>query len=164
MTLDHIETLYAYDRWANARMLEVMRELPPDQLTRPLVSSFPSILATFGHLVGAEWVWLQRWRGISPSNFPEWVTSPQLEDLAVTLAQVEAGREQFLADLAEGDLDATLDYHLLSGKAQSNRLVDLLLHVVNHSTYHRGQLTTLLRQVGATPPATDYVMYRRENP
>lgn len=163
MTLDHIRTLYAYDHWANARMLAAMRELPPDQLTRPLVSSFPSILATFAHLVGAEWVWLQRWRGISPANFPVWVTSPQLEDLAVTLAQVEAGREQFLADLTDADLDSTLDYHLLSGKAQSNRLADLLLHVVNHSTYHRGQLTTLLRQVGAPPPATDYVVFRREN-
>ncbi len=50
----------------------------------------------------------------------------------------------------------------MNGTPHRNRLLDLLLHVVNHSSYHRGQLTTMLRRVGATPVATDYVYFKRD--
>lgn len=161
MTLDDLRSLYAYDEWANARFFEAIEGLDETRRTAPLESSFPSVLATFGHIVGAEWIWLSRWQGTSPAGFPEWLQAPNLEDLRSRLTQVETDRTAFLAGLTDEDLQRPLAYKLLNGTASSTRLLDLLLHVVNHSTYHRGQLTTLLRQVGATPPATDFVVYTR---
>ena len=161
MTFDDLHSLYAYNQWANARFFEAIEGLDETRRTAPLESSFPSVLATLGHIVGAEWIWLSRWQGTSPIGFPDWLQSPTLEDLRARLSQVETDRAAYLAALTDDTLQHPLDYRLLNGTASSTRLLDLLLHVVNHSTYHRGQLTTLLRQVGGTPPATDYVVYTR---
>jgi uncharacterized damage-inducible protein DinB len=161
MTLDDLRSLYAYNAWANARFFEVVEGLDETRRTAPLESSFPSVIATLGHIVGAEWIWLSRWRGTSPTTSPDWLESPTLEALRARLSTVEAERAAFLAGLTEEALQRPLDYKLLNGDPHSTRLLDLLLHVVNHSTYHRGQLTTLLRQVGGAPPATDYVVYTR---
>ena len=162
MTLDDLHSLYAYNAWANARFYESNEGLDETRRTAPLESSFPSVIDTLGHIVGAEWIWLSRWQGASPAGFPEWLQAPSLEDLRSRLSRVESERAEYLAGLSENDLQRPLAYTLLNGTASSTRLLDLLLHVVNHSTYHRGQLTTLLRQVGATPPATDYVVYTRQ--
>lgn len=161
MTLDDLRSIYAYNAWANSRFFEAIAGLDEERRTAPLESSFPSVIATLGHIVGAEWIWLSRWQGTSPGGFPEWLQSPTLEDLRTRLSQVESDRTAFLATLTPDDLQRPLAYKLLNGTASSLRLLDLLLHVVNHSSYHRGQLTTLLRQVGATPPATDYVVFKR---
>jgi len=162
MTFDDLHSLYAYNAWANARFFEAIAGLDETRRTSRLESSFPSVIATLGHIVGAEWIWLSRWQGTSPAGFPEWLQAPTLEDLRSRLTKVESDRAAFLSTLTEEALQRPLAYTLLNGTASSTRLLDLLLHVVNHSTYHRGQLTTLLRQVGATPPATDYVVYTRQ--
>ncbi|HUO84444.1 MAG TPA: DinB family protein, partial [Thermoanaerobaculia bacterium] len=85
-----------------------------------------------------------------------------LADLKTRLAAVESERDDLLQSLTDDDLESSLNYRTLAGDAYESRLLDLLLHVVNHSTYHRGQLTTMLRQVGAKPPSSDYVFYLRE--
>lgn len=162
MTLEHIRSLYAYNRWANARFFEVLATLDPSQLTLRLESSFPTILATLAHLIGAEWIWLRRWKGESPTEAPRFVAEPELPGLHAKLAEIDAERDRLLAALDEEDLAAPLSYRTMDGTPYRDRLGDLLVHVVNHSTYHRGQLTTLLRQVGATPPATDFVVFVRD--
>jgi uncharacterized damage-inducible protein DinB len=149
MTTDEIRSLYAYNRWANARFLAVIEGLPDEGLIAPIPSSFPSILGTFAHIVAAEWVWLRRWLGENPTGFPDWLTEPSLARLREKLAEVEAERDAFLGTRGDADLDRPLDYRTLDGTPHRDRLGDLLRHVVNHSSYHRGQLTTLLRQVGA---------------
>jgi uncharacterized damage-inducible protein DinB len=162
MTPDDIRSLYAFNRWANRRFLEVLETLDEERLARRIESSFPSLVGTFAHMVAAEWVWLRRWLGENPTAFPGWLVAPRLDDLAARLAEVEAERAAFLAGLGDADLQARVSYRTLAGDPFANRLLDLLLHVVNHASYHRGQLTTMLRQVGATPPATDYVLFDRE--
>lgn len=157
-----IRTLFEYDRWANRRFVEVLETLDDERLAARLESSFPSILGTFGHIVAAEWVWLRRWQGDNPTTFPEWLTSPRFGDLRVKLGEVEGEREAFLEPLDDGDLQRPVEYKTFAGIAHRNRLADLCRHVVNHSSYHRGQLTTLLRQAGATPPATDFIVFLRE--
>jgi uncharacterized damage-inducible protein DinB len=164
MTFDDLHSLYAYNAWANARFFEAIDGLDETRRTAPLESSFRSVIDTLGHIVGAEWIWLSRWQGTSPAGFPEGLQAPTLEDLRSRLTKVESDRAAFLSTLTEEALQRPLAYTLLNGTASSTRLLDLLLHVVNHSTYHRGQLTTLLRQVGGTPPATDFVVYKRQNP
>lgn len=157
-----IRTLFEYDQWANARFVAVMETLGEDRLEARLESSFPSILGTFGHIVAAEWVWLRRWKGDNPTTFPEWLASPRFGDLRAKLAEVEAEREALLDPLGGDDFQEPVDYTTFAGVAHRNSLGDLCRHVVNHSSYHRGQLTTLMRQVGATPPATDFILFLRE--
>lgn len=164
MTPDDVCALYGYNEWANDRFSSVLQTLDGGQLTAPIESSFSSLLATFAHVVAAEWVWLERWQGRSPSSFPEWLSHPSFGEVRSRLSIVETERAPLLAGLSEDALRSELGYRTLSGDPHSNRLLDVLLHVVNHSTYHRGQLTTLLRQVGAAPVATDYVLFRREHP
>jgi uncharacterized damage-inducible protein DinB len=162
LSTQEILSLFDYNEWANARFVGVIAALGDDQLTARLESSFPSILGTLGHMVAAEWVWLRRWKGDNPTAFPEWLESPRLGEVRSKLAEVESERRAFLESLEDADLDKPVDYRTLSGAVHSNRLVDLCRHVVNHSSYHRGQLTTLLRQVGATPVSTDFIVFLRE--
>lgn len=162
MKVEEIRSLFEYNRWANRRFFEVIAALPDDQIMAHVESSFPSILYTFAHIVGAEWVWLRRWKGENPSTLPDWLVNASLEKLRTQLSEVESEREVFAGSLRDEDLQQVLDYRTLDGTAYRNRLEDLLVHVVNHSTYHRGQLTTMLRQLGVRPVATDFVLFKRE--
>lgn len=160
--MDELRELYAYDRWANRRVLDAASRLSPEELARDLGSSFPSILATLAHVLGAEWIWLERWRGTSPPGFPESWDLSSLESVRARWAEVEADQRAFVEGLDEPALDRVVAYRDTRGIPYENPLGQLLRHVVNHSTYHRGQIVTLLRQLGAEAVATDYVVYLRE--
>lgn len=161
MTVGELRTLYEYNAWANARLIAVLEGLDEERLTRRIDSSFPSLLSTVAHIVGAEWIWLERWKGRSPSAAPEWIDGSTLQELRARLGEVERSRMEWVGRLREADLESRIDYRTLAGHPFSERLADLLLHLVNHSSYHRGQLTTMLRQVGATPAGTDYIVFLR---
>jgi len=105
-------------------------------------------------------VWLRRWKGESPSAGPDWAASPSRETLRNKLREVETERSAFLASLSDSDLMQPITYRNLKGEEWRYLLGDLLLHLVNHSTYHRGQITTMLRQVGITPPSTDLLIFK----
>lgn len=157
-----IQDLYAYDRWANRRILGAALALPPEALDRDLGSSFPSVRATLAHVLASDWIWLERWLGRSPSGVPaEWDLSTGAA-IEARWREVEGAVQSFVESLSGADLDRIVDYRTLAGTPFSQPLGHLLRHVVNHSTYHRGQLVTMLRQLGATPPATDLVVFYRE--
>jgi uncharacterized damage-inducible protein DinB len=160
--LDEIRDLYAYDRWANRRILDAVAALDAEAYGRELVSSFPSIRATLVHALAAQWVWLRRWKGSSPTGMPEGLDDMDFDALGAAWSAVEAEQGHFVAALSEEDLDRVLDYRDTRGRAFAEPMWRLLRHVVNHATYHRGQVVTLLRQVGSVPPATDMVVYHRE--
>lgn len=159
-----IRTLYAYNRWANLQFLDALSGLSDEELGRDMKSSFPTVTATLVHLLGAEWVWLERWLGRSPTGFPD---ASALSSVAAVRARWDAlWREQkaFLDGLGDGDLARPVTYRNLAGHEFTQTLGELLRHVVNHATYHRGQLTTLLRQLGHGAPSTDLVAYYRTRP
>lgn len=159
---DEIRDLYAYNRWANRRILNAAVTLGDEDLDRDMGSSFPSILATLAHIVAADWVWVRRWSGESPPGRPaDWELS-SLDRVRTKWAEVEAERDIILAALEDDDLARDVRYSDTAGTPFTSRMVDMLRHVVNHSTYHRGQVVTMLRQLGATPPATDLIAFHRE--
>jgi uncharacterized damage-inducible protein DinB len=162
MTTGEARELFAYDSWANALVFEGASALSEEHLAHSIASSFPSVGGTLAHMVGAEWVWLRRWLGESPSSFPDWVAKPALADLRARLSAVEQEREAFVAGLSDGDLGRAVSYRTLGGKAFSDPLGNLMRHVVNHSTYHRGQVATQLRQLGFKPPTTDLIVFLRQ--
>jgi uncharacterized damage-inducible protein DinB len=161
MTIDEARQLFAYSKWANSLMFGAAGLLSPEEFGAAAPSSFPSVSATLAHLVFGEWAWLQRWLGRSPTAAPGWVSRRALRDLKIQLDEVEVERGALLQRLTDADLDQPLTYQNLSGQAFTNRLGDLMRHVVNHSTYHRGQLATQLRQLGKTPPGTDLILFLR---
>ncbi len=161
MRIEEARDLFGYSAWATGRMFDAAAAVPADKLSATIASSFPSILGTLGHIVSTEWIWLRRWGGESPMTAPAWATGSSLSELRTRLTEVESERDRFLGRLADADLDRIVEYRRMSGEAHADKLADLVRHTVNHSTYHRGQLATQLRQIGVQPPGTDLVTYVR---
>jgi uncharacterized damage-inducible protein DinB len=157
-----IQDLYAYNRWANRRILGAAGALPAGERARDLGSSFPSVQATLAHVLGAEWIWLERWNGRSPGGLLAGGDLDDWAELGRRWDDVEAAQARFVGSLTPPDLRRTVDYRTTDGTPYAAPLAQLLRHVVNHSTYHRGQVVTMLRQLGAAAPATDLVVYHRE--
>lgn len=163
MQVADIRTLFDYNDWANTRIFSAAGELDSGLFAAPRGSSFSSIRDTIAHIATSEWVWLRRWRGESPSAPPDWGSLAEATGLSLKLREVEADRAAFLGDLSDEDLATPLAYKNLKGEEWRQPLVDQLVHVVNHSTYHRGQVATLCRQAGFAAPATDLIVFKREN-
>ncbi len=162
MMLTDIQELCSYNRWANRRLLTVTATLTPAQLGRELGSSFPSIHDTLVHMLFAEWIWLSRWKGTSPEGIPEdWDLSTH-EAIVGAWGVVESDLTAFVEGLTEERLQAPVRYTNTQGTPYSLPLVHLMRHVVNHASYHRGQLVTMLRLLGVEPVATDMVLYHME--
>jgi uncharacterized damage-inducible protein DinB len=160
--LDELRTLFAYNRWANLRLLDAVAPLTDAELGRDLGGSFPNVAAVLVHLLGAEWVWLRRWQGEAPASFPD---VAQLTSVAAVRARWDALWEEqqtYLAGLDEAALGYDVAYKTFDGTPYRQPLHELIRHVVNHATYHRGQLAAMLRQLGRTPPSTDLVRFYRE--
>ena len=156
-----IRELVAFNRWANTRMLGALAQLSAEEFSRDLKSSHPSVRDTVLHVMSSEWVWLSRWLGTSPTGMPAPWRDYTLEQIVLEWDALQAAQVAFLEKLSDAELDRVVDYRNLKGEAHSNILWQLLRHMVNHSSYHRGQVTTMLRQLGHTPVATDLVVFYR---
>jgi uncharacterized damage-inducible protein DinB len=159
--LEEFRDLFGYHRWANARVLDATAALSQGQLDRDLGNSFGSVRGTLAHILGADWVWLSRWRGTSPTKSPDWDVSTHAL-LRARWREVESEQKAFLDSLGDADEDRVFQYVTFKGDAFSNRLGETFRHLVNHGTYHRGQVVTMLRQLGVKPPQTDLILYYRE--
>lgn len=163
MTPGDLRDLVEYNYWARDRMLRAVAPLSPDEWTRRLGSSFASVRDTVVHIYSAEWVWYSRWTGVSPT-VP--IAADRFDSLeAVTLAwhELESQIRGFVERLPDDETTREIDYRLMNGTPGRSSFQHMLQHVVNHGSYHRGQVTALLRQLGAKPPAsTDLITFFRE--
>jgi uncharacterized damage-inducible protein DinB len=156
--LSTLRELFEYNYWARNRQIEACGTLTQEQFLRPMDNSFSSLRDTLAHLVGAEYLWLERWRGRSPRAMLAAEEFPTLAAVRERWGTVERGVSEYLAGLAEEVLTHPLSYVNLKGETWTYPLWQMLFHVVNHQTYHRGQVTTLLRQLGVQPAQTDYLI------
>jgi uncharacterized damage-inducible protein DinB len=159
MDLETILELYEYNRWANARSLQAASTVSPEDFTKEVGGSFASLRGTLAHMYGAEWIWLQRWQGTSPRQLPFALDFPDVETIRSRWQDVEREQKKFLDALDAGRLTQVVSYVNLKGETFAYPLGRMLQHVVNHSTYHRGQVATILRQLKATPLSTDLLLY-----
>jgi len=155
MTKGEIELLYDYNAWANTRALDAAAALDPEAFIRDLKNSFPSVRDTLAHILNAEHLWLRRWKGEARPTALSAADYPSVEPLRDGFAKVGVERRALLSGLSEDRLKAPFTYHDLAGTPHTLPLIHTVQHVVNHGTYHRGQITTMLRQLGATPVSTD---------
>jgi len=162
MNLTDLRLLLEYHYWARDRVLEAVRPLSTEQYDRLVENSFGSIHATLVHIYAAEWISYSRWIGESPKALVSAETYPDVPSLEQAWQELEVKVRAYLESLGEEGLTRLYDYRLINGQASRSVFWHMLQHVVNHATYHRGQITTLLRQVGATPPQpTDLIAYYR---
>lgn len=163
MTHADLTALLDFHYWARTRILDAVERLTPEQYTRDLQSSFPSVRDTLVHLLSAEQNWYLRWQGTSPTGMLDPSEFPDLESLRTAWTTHESKMRRFVDDLGETGVQRELDYRTLNGTESRSAMWEMILHVVNHGTYHRGQVTTMLRQLGAAPAkSVDLIVYRRE--
>lgn len=153
--------LVAYGEWATDRLTTAMRALSDADRRRRDESAFGSLLGTYTHLVAAEWVWLTRWKGTNPPAPPAWVGVAGFEEIVAHLRAVERERAAMLVRLNDADLARPVAYRTFAGAEQVTPFAALVRHVVNHGTYHRGQISMRVRQLGGQPPSTDYIVWLR---
>ena len=163
MRPDELQQLYAYNAWANGRVLSSAEPLTTEQLVKPLGSSFSSVRDTLAHIYAAEWVWLERFQGRTPAGLPNASEFPDLKSLREKWTTLEAELLAFVRRLTQSDLDREMEFRSRYYGVLRNPLWQPMLHLVNHGSYHRGQAVTLLRQLGVSPPATDLTLFYREH-
>jgi uncharacterized damage-inducible protein DinB len=162
MTPQEMRILYDYNAWANRRSIEAAAALTAEKFVQRMGSSFGSVRDTLAHIWGAEWIWLERFQGRSPSSLPDTAQFQDMASLRERWDELEARLLSFVRGLAQSDLDRVFEYKTLKFGVYRNPLWESMQHLVNHGTYHRGQVTTLLRQLGAQPIATDLMHFYRE--
>jgi uncharacterized damage-inducible protein DinB len=162
MTIGDALELFLYNRWANDRTIASVDALTDEQRARDLGSSFPTVLRTAAHIAAAEWVWLSRWKGTSPTTMPVWVERPEWASVRTRFAELERERQGFLSTLADADVSRVVSFTLFNGTPDAQPLGRQFQHLVNHGTYHRGQIAGMLRQLGAQPASTDLIRWARE--
>jgi uncharacterized damage-inducible protein DinB len=162
MSPHEMQLLYDFNSWANRRTLSAAEKLTPEQFLKPLGNSFSSVRDTLAHIYGAEVIWLERFHGRSPSSLPSAADYPDCGTLRDRWLEHERRLMAYVAGLSQVDLDRELEYKTLNFGVYRNPLWQSMQHLVNHGTYHRGQITTLLRQLGGQPVLTDLMHFYRE--
>ena len=169
MTIHDLQILFEYDRWANNRVLRAASPLKVEEFARDLGGSLRSVRDTLLHIIGAEWAWLTYWREEFPSAaflnelWPRadalFASSVFPEFGAMQLQWAEVEREQI--EFVNGLSDESLQRMLPVLETQIS-LGHLMQHLANHSSYHRGQIALMMRQLGAVPLATDFALFLME--
>jgi uncharacterized damage-inducible protein DinB len=151
MTSNQLQNLTLYNRWANTRLLEASAALNAEERERDLCASFNSPQGTLIHILWGERGWLSFWQTGNFVPLPAHGDYPDFPALREAWKHHDEAYVTYLRGLAQQALNSprTLD-------ATTYTLGELIQHALNHSTYHRGQVALLLRQLGHTPPFTDY--------
>jgi uncharacterized damage-inducible protein DinB len=157
-----IRSLYAYNDWVNDRLLALAERLPAERTRERFEASFDSIQGTFAHILGAEIIWLSRWRGISPTKLQGGDDFADLAAIRARWQEQRREREAFLDGLTTERLQQPLSYVNTRGEPFAYPLWQMLVHVVNHGTHHRSEVAELLTRAGHPPPPTDLLVYYDE--
>jgi uncharacterized damage-inducible protein DinB len=163
MNKQDIRTLYGYNQWANARILDRTARVTQEQFLAPAPFPHGGLRGTLVHAMSAEWIWRKRWEGISPTHVlkpGEFVT---FDSLRSRWAEEEAQLMQFVHSLTDEQLNRTFDYNNTSGKPFTRVLWQAMAHVVNHGTQHRAEAAALLTDLGHSPGDLDLIYFLSES-
>jgi len=152
-TLHHVR----FNRWATARTLDSVRPLSPEELDRPIGGSYGTLRATVGHIYMADSIWWDRLQG-RPADLSRYEPPA---DRAAWEEQWLALLDQYIEYAQAADWNQTIAYQDTKGNPYRNPVWQTLLHLTNHDSFHRGQVSNMLRQLGHTPTPQDLIMYYR---
>jgi len=159
MTSEQLRFLFQYNLWADQRTLDACGALTNEQFVRPLGSSFGSVRDTLAHLYGAEWLWNERFQGRLTAGLPPASGYADLPAVRAKLEEMDHYYIDLVSKLTPQDLQRIIHYKNLAGEQCSDPVWQILHQLTNHATYHRGQVVTLLRQLGAKAVSTDLIRF-----
>ena len=165
MNKKHFLNLATFNVWANKKIMDFISGHINDSIAdKEIPSSFPSIRKTVYHIWDAENIWLERLRGYSPKEFVSLNFKETFSEGLEKFSENSNMLHSFLFGKDDSYFDGMVSYTHTSGKFYSQRIDDVLTHVFNHGTFHRGQLITMFRQLGINNgiPETDFIEYCRE--
>jgi uncharacterized damage-inducible protein DinB len=146
-----------FHRWATERTWEACAPLEPQDFTKDLGSSFPSVRDTLVHCLMADHAWLHRVQG-KVFTRPDPINFPDLEVLQTAWQPVLGQWEELIATTAP---DSSIAYQTFDGAPFTSTFEEIVRHFVNHGSYHRGQIAMMLRLLGHAPAATDWIVFTR---
>jgi uncharacterized damage-inducible protein DinB len=153
--VDHL----AYSQWASERCIEAVRPLTSEEQNRHMYTSHQSVLGTLVHIYQSDRVWLSRLSGSPRFTLADLDEVFTLDSLAEAWKKLSGDFQNWAGALSDEAVDSILKYVNLQGNHYQQPVWKLVLHVVNHASYHRGQVTTLLRQLNHIPAVTDLAAY-----
>ena len=162
MKKEEILTLYQYNSWANARILNAASNLNHEQFLASTPFSYDGLRGTLVHTLFAEWIWRRRWEGHSPTEWLMPEDFPTFESLRERWNTEESNLMIFVESVNEKKLGSTIHYRTTGGNQRQNTLWHLMLHLVNHGTQHRSEAAAMLTDCGHSPGDIDLIVYLRE--
>ena len=159
----HLLSYVRYNLWANECLIAYLRTLPDAQIHQEMVSSFPSIRKTMLHISDAEVLWQFRLQGISLPTFPSATFQGDNEEMFQHILDTSSKFVAILENEKAAYLNEKISYSTISYGAATEKRLDMIHHCMNHSTYHRGQIPMMLRQLGYTNlPHLDFMLYKMQ--
>ncbi len=159
MITDVIRSLYRYNAWANAQILQAAARLTREELLAPGGASFDSIRDTLVHTLGAQWLYLERWQGRSPRSLPDPAAFADLAAVRARWDEIERTTAVFVAGLTDERIAAVVAYENFEGQRWAYPLWQQMIHQVNHATQHRSEAAMLLTRAGHSPGWLDYLYF-----
>jgi uncharacterized damage-inducible protein DinB len=158
--LELIRDFYDYNEWANRRLLKVAAGLGDDNVVYSPGASLASVVKTMAHVAAAQINWLERWQGgVNRVSTVELASAMGLDDVRAAFDRSHDGLRKYIASLTDADLDYTLTYQDSRGASNERPLWQLITHVANHGTYHRGEAAAELTALGHSPGDLDFVFW-----
>jgi len=163
MNKQDILTLYKYNQWANAKILNRVAHVTQEQFLAP--ASFPhgGLRGTLVHALFAEWIWRNRWEGTSPNYRWKPDDFPTIDSLCMRWSEEEKRLMDFVEQVTDEKLNSPFSYRNISGKPLTNVLWHAMAHVVNHGTQHRSEAAATLTDFGHSPADIDFIYFLDEN-
>ena len=160
---DLLSQLAAHNIWANQKLLEVILALREEKQKQEVPSSFNSLYKTVLHMYHAESVWWQRMKLQERINLPMETFKGSMQELATEMLQQNRQWQEWINSATEPMLDHVFQYYNQKKESFKQPIFQMILHVFNHGTYHRGQLVNMLRQLGIDKiPQTDFIVWSRK--
>ena len=161
-TKDHLHNMFEYVRWADAAIIRAACTVPDAGYYKEQGISIGSIHKLLVHCMAAQWIWLSRWRGECPTCLENHEDFPTRDSLEQRWPLVHSAMLDFLGLQSQKCSCASSNTRTRGEKIYNVALGDLMLHVIDHGSYHRGQINTMIKHVGGTPGTVAYHLYALE--
>jgi uncharacterized damage-inducible protein DinB len=159
MIVETIRTLYRYNTWATARVLDTAERLGPGPFVTPHDAACPSVRDTLVHAMSAQWIWLERWQGRSPASAIDARGFPDLASIRARWADIEGDTQRFVGEISEARLASVVEYRNTKGERWAHALWQQMIHQVNHATQHRSEVAVMLTRWGHSPGDLDFLIF-----
>ena len=158
-TYEQIHDLFDFLRWGDLQMLHAAGGVSDVEYYKERNISMGSIHKVLVHAMAAEWLWLSRWKGETPKRIEDHMDYPTRQALKERWPVVHLALTEFLDEQTYDSLNANFSYRTMKGEEVSGTLAEFMFHVVDHGSYHRGQLNTMIKHAGGTPVQVGFRNY-----